>query len=359
MENKEIDLKEMLTTLWERKLFLAKMAAIGLIVGVIISFSQPNTYGSTVRIIIENDKPNAIASKMTGIAALLGVSVIDISSYQLSDKLYPEIICSTPFLAEFSDIPVSSGGVRSTLSRYLSSGQKKSWWGYIGDVVGSMLGSDTQQTGQYDRTPPGVAGMSIPQRNFINKLRGSIEVSLEQATGIIVLKVEMQDPVIAANIADSVAVKIKRYIYKYRLEKASENLTANEDLLRSVQQIYFDTERKIYYGYSDTLDMVTRMAQLKLDRLENQKIMDFVLDARLISQIEYNRIKSQQEHSLVTMIEPATVNFDPTSPKRFIIMVTYTFLGLLAAVLFLVIKDLFFGGVDREAESSLTTNRSN
>lgn len=107
MENNknEIDLIELLRVVWTQKRKLCKWGAVGLVVGIIIAFSIPKEYKTVVQIAPEGTA-QAGQGQMGGIAAMMGVNIGNAAMAGVTEKIYPEIVKSTPFLLEFSNIEV-------------------------------------------------------------------------------------------------------------------------------------------------------------------------------------------------------------------------------------------------------------
>ena len=97
----DIDIIAVIQFLWsKRKLFL-KSSGIAVIIGLVIAFSIPKEYTTTVKLMPET---NNTASKMGNLGGLAAMAGIDINSGNsqdaISPEVYPDIVHSTPFLLE-------------------------------------------------------------------------------------------------------------------------------------------------------------------------------------------------------------------------------------------------------------------
>ena len=103
----EIDLLDLMKKIWARRIFVLKAAGIGAIAGLIIAFSIPKEYTTTVKMAPEGIN----ATKGGGMADLAALAGFDLSSGSgnnvdgINLMLYPDVVNSTPFTEKH--IPVS------------------------------------------------------------------------------------------------------------------------------------------------------------------------------------------------------------------------------------------------------------
>jgi uncharacterized protein involved in exopolysaccharide biosynthesis len=61
----------------------------------------------------------------------------------------------------------------------------------------------------------------------------------------------------------------------------------------------------------------------------------------LAQQLEQNRLRIQEQTPVYTVIEPATVPLQKSSPRRALILVSFVFLAFCGAIGYLLVKDTF------------------
>ncbi|NDV96095.1 chain-length determining protein, partial [Dysgonomonas sp. 521] len=72
-EEKEIDLMELAQKLWANKKFIIKVCLIGLVVGLIVAFSIPKEYTTTV--VLMPEAQSGSGGSMGSLAALAGINL--------------------------------------------------------------------------------------------------------------------------------------------------------------------------------------------------------------------------------------------------------------------------------------------
>ena len=116
----EIDLLDLMKKIWARRIFVLKAAGIGAIAGLIIAFSIPKEYTTTVKMAPEGIN----ATKGGGMADLAALAGFDLSSGNgnnvdgINLMLYPDVVNSTPFMVDLSQIPVQGKKMPATMSLY-------------------------------------------------------------------------------------------------------------------------------------------------------------------------------------------------------------------------------------------------
>lgn len=363
MENKEkeIDIIALMHTVWGRRRLLIKWGCVGLVAGVIIAFSIPKQYVTIVKIAPEGT-PDSKVSSMSGLAAMAGMTLPGTAEEGISEKLYPEIVKSTPFLLEFADMQVDDGGVKMSLYEYLTEHQRKAWWSYVigapMQAVGWIVGlfSDEDEDGDGD----GDGGKRSRSRNsksksiedidifkptttqikYINVLGSLVSIEPDKKTGILKVTTKMQDPLISATLADSLISKLQLYMTDYRTGKARADLRVNEKKLEEARQSYYAAEDAYAEAQDKNRNLTTQFAQVKIDRLSNEKMLAFGIYQQIATEVELGKVKLQEQTPIATVVEPASVPLRADSPKKLFLMVIFTFLGVFGAAMAVVVREV-------------------
>lgn len=346
MENKEteIDLIHLLKVMWAERLRFVKWGCVGFVVGVIIAFSIPKSYQTEVKIAPEGGASNSNMGSMGGLAAMMGVNVGAMGTPGITEKVYPEIVKSTPFLLEFKDIVVMHDGREITLYDYIINEQKRPWWSYVigapmqalGWVVGLVRGGDNAE----HETEPTIFRPDFDQKEFIGTMNKKLKVEPDKESGVFMVKACMQDPVIAAIVADSMISKLQRYMIEYRTSKTRGDLVANEKMMEEARQEYYEADREYAMAQDQNQNLISKEAQMKISRLSNEKELAFSVYQQLATQVEMSRIKLQENTPIATIIEPASVSLIAQSPNKKLIVAGCVFLAILVVGGVILVKDL-------------------
>lgn len=347
MENKEkeIDLTELLRAVWAQKRKLCKWGAIGLVAGIVIAVSIPKEYKTVVQIAPEGTV-QAGQGQMSGIAAMMGVNIGGAATAGITEKIYPEIVKSTPFLLEFANIEVQNKDKQKMLLfDYLDKEQKAAWWSYIisapMDAIGWVRGlfsADKPKQVAVDSID--IFNLSEELRSFATNLSSRIIVEDDKKTSIYKVSAKMQDPMISAIVADSLVSKLQRYMTAYRTSKARADLAMNQKMLNEAQQQYYAADEIYANSVDKNQNLIMQSARVKVERLKNERDLAFSVYEQLATQVEMSKVKLQEETIIATIIEPASVPLIPDSPNKKLIVIAFTFLAIFAAAGVVVVKFL-------------------
>lgn len=168
-ETEEIDLLELAKKIWAKRRFIIKYALIGAVAGLVIGFSLPKEYTSSVKMAPEEGKSNK-TSNMAGLAALAGFDLSGAGGVDgINLMLYPDVVQSTPFIVELSQDSGSTEKERKTVALrlhrhrvvvslvelYPACSDKSTWLYCFAMVRKRRTGSRDQPQSADPRTGPG------------------------------------------------------------------------------------------------------------------------------------------------------------------------------------------------------------
>lgn len=340
MEEQEIDLMELAMKLWAEKKMILKACGIAALVGLVVAFSIPKEYESTVTLAPELNKGRSISGGMAALAGMAGINFGGSSGPDaLSPELYPDIVKSVPFSVEMFDVKVTDkeGELNTTLYEYLKEEQKQPWWGYItaapfkalGWVVSTIKGEDEEE----GEGEGGVDSFRLTkdQSGIITALGNRIAVSVDKKTFVITITTTMQDPVIAATVTNEVKEKLQNYITEYRTNKARKDLEFTEKLYAENMETYHKAQQE-YAQYMDRNQNVSlRSAQTQQERLRNEMELAFNVYNQTAQQLQMAKAKVQEDTPVFTVVEAATVPLRAAKPSKAMILIGFVFLAAVGA----------------------------
>ena len=98
--------------------------------------------------------------------------------------------------------------------------------------------------------------------------------------------VTMQNPKIAAVVADSVVKKLQEYIINYRTSKAKEDCIYLEKLFKERQQEYYIAQKE-YANYIDSHDdIILQSVRAEQERLQNDMSLAYRVYSQVANQLQ-------------------------------------------------------------------------
>lgn len=329
----EIDLMEYVRKLWKARKLLLKVAGIAAAVGLVIAFSIPKKY--TAEVILSPESRKGGGSNLSGMAAMLGIGNISMGgdANALNFSMASDIVASTPFILELIDTRVQTldGEMDTTLVAYLGT-QSVPWWNTLmslpSKAIGGVMSLFSSNEETTEKKPIDPFRLTPQQKGQIGAIQSIINIEPDKKSGMTKLSVTVQDPLVAATMADTVLVKLQKYITKYKTSKAEEDLKYWEQLYKERQDEYYKAQEK-YAKYSDANQgVILQSVRIEQERLQNEQSLAFQVFTQVATQLQMSRAKLQEEKPAFAVLEPASVPLLPTGTSKKIIVLGLAFLAV-------------------------------
>jgi LPS O-antigen subunit length determinant protein (WzzB/FepE family) len=333
----EIDLMEYARKLWAARKLLLKVAGLAIIVGIVIALTTPKQYTVSVTLAPESSKSGG--GGLSGIASMLGVGGFNMGSDAdaLNVTLYPDIVSSTPFILDLMDTPVSTIDEEqpdTTLVGYLKEYTSSSLMGTVMSLPFKAIGGIMSLFKSKEEVKTDIINpfhLTQEQSQTVNGLKKMIVANVDKKTGVTTVSVTMQDPMVAAILTDTVIVKLKEHITKYRISKAEEDCKYWEELNKVRQDDYYMKQKK-YAEYVDAnKNVVLQSVRIEQERLQNDMTLAYQVYSNVATQLQMAKAKVQEAKPVFAVVEPASVPLQPTGTSRKMILVGTVFLFVAAA----------------------------
>lgn len=355
-DEKEIDLLELASKLWEKRKKLAIWSFCGAIVGLVIAFSIPKEFTTTVKLAPETTDTKAGGGGLSSLAAMAGFGSISSGIDAVYPQLYPDVVGSVPFTTSLFDVEVETkeDGQKFTVRQFLEDETKAPWWSAVMGAPFKLIGM-LRSTDEEDPEGKKVNNFQLSQEEnkLVEALNKRVTASVDQKTNVVTITVNMQDPLVSAILADTVVSRLQEYVTQYRTNKARKDLEYAETLNEEAKDEYYKAQQR-YAEYLDSNQgLALQRAQITRDRLQNEASLAFNLYNQTAQQVQKAKAKVQETTPVYAIITPATVPVKASSPKKIMILVGFTFLAFVAcAAWILFIQPLILERKEKAAESS-------
>lgn len=325
----EFSIKELLQELRNKidKIILSTLIAT--IIGFVIAFSIPNHYASQVKLAPELSESNMLDG-MGELASLVGLNMSMINE-AITPELYPNVVATNTFLVNLLPIKVTTkNGDSSTFQNYMTSYTELPWWGYGKLWILKQL--KETKSGEKIREVINPKELTKEEEYLIKKLRGCINCDIDDDNGVIKIKVLTQDPLVSAQIVDSVTSNLQKFITDYRTNKAKIDAKYFREIEDSLSRKYQNIQND-YATFCDTHhDLVLESYLTKKESLENELNMAYEAYSRVRLQVVNSEAKVQERSPAFTVLEEACVANKPESPYKVLIVFACFFIGLFGSI---------------------------
>lgn len=346
-EEDQIDLIALSKQLWDERKFISKVFLFGIIIGIIIAFSIPKEYTSTVILTTESQK--SLNGSMGMLASMTGISLGSaMESEMLSPELYPEVLNSTPFIQDLLDINVYDleQEINSSLYNYIKDEQKYPWWDYILKLPGTIFPSSEDSI--LESNTNNSRSISKENMRILNHIKDSYSITTDKKTGVTTIEVTMQSPQIAAYIADTIASCLQKYIIEKRTQKAKTDLKNTEKLYEKAKTEYYIAQQNLALFTDRNQNVVSARFKTSQEKLQNEATLAYNVYNQMAQQVQMNKIKVQDETPVFTIIQPAIEPLYPEKPKKKIIIFSCVFLSILVSSIWILGKKRYFMYINKK-----------
>ena len=331
-EEQEIDLLELAQKLWRRRKTFYKACGIAVVVALVVAFSIPKEYTVTVTLSPESGESSGSGS-LGGIASMMGMNLGGGGGADaLNITLFPDILSSNPFALELYGMPVTvedgEESVRLPLNEYMES-QSKPWWGWLMSLPGKAVGGLLSLFKDKEEGTAALDPFRLSRKETakLDAIKQSMSATVDKKTGITTLTVTLQNPVVAATVADSVVRKLQDYVTDYRTRKAIDDCAYWEKLYKERQADYYAAQQKYADYVDENKGLYTQKSKVEGDRLQNDMNLAYQVYSQTAQQLQLTRGKVQEAKPVFAVVNPATVPVQASAPKKLMILVGFVFLA--------------------------------
>jgi len=354
-EEDSIDFIKLTKTLWNGRKTLYISLGIGLVLGVFVAISTPNTYTVTT-IMVPQVNSSSTTSKLGGLSGLAALAGIDLGSNTGSDMspiVYPQIVSSVPFQLElmnvplnFSDVdhPVSLFDYYSNYSRPTVLGVLKEYTiGLPGVLIKAIKGKKTELKLPKSKEKQPIY-LNEDQYNIKLMLDQIVQLEASPKEGYLMLTVSLPEALATAQLAEKAQEILQKYITDFKIEKAKADL--------EFIQGRYDVAKAEAEGYQMHLaqktdqfkNLTSAVPQVQSDRLQTRYNIASSVFQELAKQLEMAKIQVKKDTPVFTVIQPSTIPSIKSGPNKPLIVIIYLFVSGLISIGFIYgkpfIKDL-------------------
>ena len=316
-------------------LFLAKTAAVCGVIGVIYAVLSPEEYTAETRLMPELQARSAANLKRFGaLAELAGINLDAVGTTEaVRPDLYPDVLGSTPFLLDVLNKPVTTVDKTRypTLTALLTdpSRQPLTAWLFNKAIVMPQ-----------PKEPTTAVRLNREQDDLRKDCQERILSDLDKQTGLIIVRVKMPDAEVAAQVCLYATTYLRRYVVRYRTEKARADSGFLAQRRSEVKQRY-DRALGNLSAYADQNQyLYTQSAKLEGRRLEAEVSLTQTLYDELSRQYEQMRLKVQEETPILSVLEPPAVPARRSEPRRTLTVLVFAGIGLLAGAGWVLVRSI-------------------
>ena len=339
-EESSIDFGKIFKDLLKHKTLYYKVLPVAFILAAVYALSLPNYYQCTVKLAPElGGSAKSVGGGLASLASSFGVNLGGAQSGAdaINPTLYPDLMNSVDFKASLFEIPVTRESDNQTFTyyNYLMKEQKAPWWSEAKAAFFGLFG--TKEKAPETKVDP--FRLTKEQTKIAKAIDKNVVCDVDKKTMVITINVTDQDPLICATLADSVKMRLQKFITDYRTSKARVDLEYNKKVLGEAMAKY-EAARDKFARYSDShRDVSSQSAQTKMADLQNEMQLHQQIMQQVVAQMQQADMKVQQETPAFTTLQSATVPVVKAGPKRAQMCLIFLFLAFLGTTAWILYKE--------------------
>ena len=344
-EDDSIDLIALLKQIYQGRKLIILSAVVAAVLGVVVALATPNTYTSGVTFIPQTGGDSKPSSSLSGLASLAGINLGGMSSgSDIPPTLYPQIISSVPYKLDLLDKTIEVADSEVSLGEYLGDDSESSILGIVkkytiglpSTILSALRGSSSEGTSEEQGE---LYQISEDDRKLFEALNTKLVLSLNEKEGFVTLEFSDEDKFVAAQVAERAKELLQERIIAFKNQSARELLDFTTKQYQENKTSYEALQDSIAIFKDQNLNISSSLYQNRLDRLERELNIASSVVEQLASQVEQAKLQVNKDTPVFTIIEPVTVPFERSAPKRSLIVVIWTFLGVVLSTGYILVKD--------------------
>ncbi|WP_421874965.1 Wzz/FepE/Etk N-terminal domain-containing protein [Marinoscillum sp.] len=348
LDGDEIDLRVLGEVIWSRKSVIIKISFFFVIVGVILAFTSPKEYETSCTLIPEAmSGQGKLGGSLGGLASLAGVDIGGLNSgtgSTINPGLYRSVAQSTPFLLEIMNQSFFFKELNRemTISEYYSEHLETDLFSWLFGLPGKLIAVLKPKTAEdttIHNTANNLVTLSKSEQSVVNDLKERILVTMDWDLNIVTIEVEMQDPLVAAEMASFTQEYITRYVTNYSISKSKEQLDFVNLQFEERKKEFIQAQLALATFRDQNKNVNTARANTEQERLQSEYNLAFSLYDQLAKQRESIKMQVNKNTPIFTILEPVKVPVYKSAPKRKLMIFIFAFLGVIAAIAYVLIQN--------------------
>lgn len=341
-EEDEIDLIELVKTIWDNRKTIYRFVAVGVVLGLAVALLSPKEYVSDATLMPEYSTESqggasSLLRQYGGLIGLSGGGTYNSSSNAIRVDLYPKIVQSLSFQDQlarqefyFPDydttasiyeyyLEIKSPGVLGYIAQYTI--------GLPGTIIGAFQKEEPTNSAAVSNEAE-IVELSKNEMKVIESLRSRVSASLDEESGVVTVRAQMSDPKLAAHVARYTIQELTAYLTEYRTEKVLRDLEFIEEQLAKAEERFQEAQLALAEFRDSNQGNLTARARTEEQRLNSEYDIAFNLYNGLTQQYEEAKLKVQEETPVFKVLQPVQVPVDDETSGAMVLIVFMMLSGI-------------------------------
>lgn len=332
-----IDWASLIRKLLKHKKFIASVTIVSGILGCVVALTSARIYTVKVTLAPEVSGTSRAGTSLKSLTSLLGVGnlALNTSNDALNITLFPEISSSTSFLAGLFDVKVNP----YVSPKDQEEGTKPAEQVRLYDFVlgkhkpksafalwkENLFKKDGEE-GQVNEVDSSGSYFNKEQTRVIKALRRIIFTDVDKKTGVTNVRVTMNDPKVAQELADTVCQRLQNFVSNYRIQKVYQDYLYYKKMSDEAKLAMVNAQNAYAASVDYDRSVILQSVNSEKQRLQQEAMLAQEIYVQMKQQEEMAKAKIQQERPVFAVIQPAVQPLSPSNSRKKVVL-AFTFIG--------------------------------
>jgi uncharacterized protein involved in exopolysaccharide biosynthesis len=350
---------ELLSLILRRKRVILYFALLGLVIGLLIAYTTPKEYQTTIVTISESEVSGQNLGQMGALAGLAGINMPQIGPQSaITPEMYPEIVGSKDFLHKLmkEKFYFQTKGREMTLEEYYVEERpanvvQKSL-NYIMGLpyyLTQLLQNNSEPEEAIvvpypsetlsDPDQPKYITISSQEIYALNQLKKRINIDVSKK--VITIRVSMPEALIAAQVNVMVMEELINFVTDYWKLKQTTNFSFVTESLVEAEAKFKEAQNNLAAFRDLNQGIISQRARVKEEQLQSEYNIAFNVFNTLRQELEQSNIQLKRQRPVFTTLEKASVPLGNSIPNKPLIIIVCLFLGMIFGLIILVMSIMY------------------
>jgi len=145
----------------------------------------------------------------------------------------------------------------------------------------------------------------------------------------------MPEPLMAAQMAKYAQELLQNEVIAYKISNAREQLNFTEERFAEKKTEFDQIQSRLANFRDRNQNISSATAMNQMERLEAEYNFAFNIYTELAKQLEQAKLQVSKDTPIFSIIQPVTIPTEKSAPKRPLILVIFTILGLIISLAYI------------------------
>lgn len=358
IQETEIDFINLAKTFWEGRFMIFKMIMLGIFIGLLVAIMTPNEFTASTTMIPQiSDQKSKLAglsgmSGLSGLAAMAGINLNTATGSELSPRTYSSIITSVPFQLELMKTQLNFANLDSQVTLYdyytkikIKNPIVKYTVGLPSLIIKAIKGEPKYKFNALPSNP--YYHLTEKQFEVQKIIEKRVKILVNDVDGNVTLTSTLPEAYAATQLVQNVLVLLQRYITEFKVEKAKVDQEFIQQRYDEAKKNYQSAQHQLALFRDRNKNMSTATAKTEEEGLNGEYTLITGVYSELAKKLEQAKIQVKEETPVFTIIKPASVPVERSSPNRLLILAVSAFIGLIFGTVIVLGKDFMIQTRDK------------